>query len=139
MTRRWRYLLAAVVVLAVAVLVARCGGPELLPVGPRGDLVIAGRVTLEPATPAVGRVIRARITVSADRSVTLRRLAVRMRAETGGYADFPPLTDVALGPAEREFTVELVLDKPGEYSYFLAYQLDGDWVSLPPWQQVTVR
>ena len=28
---------------------------------------------------------------------------------------------------------------PGAYTYYLAYQLDGDWVSLPPWQTITVH
>jgi len=138
---RWTYLAAAAVAITLAVVVlSRLGEPDLIPVGPStGEVTIAGRLAVEPATPAAGSTVTARAAISADRAVTLRRLTVRVRDEAGAFHDFPEQENVVLGTVPQEIVFHRDLATPGVYTYHLAYQLDSDWVDLPPWQQFTVR
>ncbi|GAB3156723.1 hypothetical protein GCM10027290_55130 [Micromonospora sonneratiae] len=137
----WTYLAAAAVALTLAVVVAsRLGEPDLIPVSPSaGEVTIAGRLGVEPAVPAAGSTVTARTTISADRTVTLRRLTVKVRDEAGAFHDFPEQENVALGAVPQEIVLHREFAVSGVYTYYLAYQLDGDWVDLPPWQQFTVR
>ncbi|MER7274635.1 hypothetical protein ABT369_09280 [Dactylosporangium sp. NPDC000244] len=138
---RWMYAAAAAVVLAAGVVAyAWLSGPELIALGPPpGRVTIAGRLTLEPASPVAGGTVTARASISADRVVTLSRLTVRVRDEAGALRDFPEQQDVRLGTAPRDIVLQRRFDATGTYTYWLTYELDGDWVDLPPWQQVTVR
>jgi hypothetical protein len=132
---------AAVVVVVFAVV--RWNQPDLVPLGPppmgAAGLTLAGGVALEPATPAAREPVTARVTVSADRHVVLRALVVKVRDEAGTFHDFPELANVELDTGSRQVVASRAFDAPGDYTYYLAYRLDGDWVSLPPWHTVTVR
>ncbi|WP_433269070.1 hypothetical protein ACQPZF_05930 [Actinosynnema sp. CS-041913] len=143
MSTRSRLLWAAaalVLVVSAVVVLSRLNEPDLIPVDPSaGDVTIAGRLSVEPATPAAGGKVVVRATISADRVVVLPRLAVRVRDEAGTFHDFPELVDVELGTAPREVESSRRFPAPGSYTYYLAYQLDGGWVDLPPWQRFTVR
>ncbi|MEV4133772.1 hypothetical protein AB0J72_16570 [Dactylosporangium sp. NPDC049742] len=136
----WVWFAAAAVVIALAVVVVvRLRGPELVDVGPPASRVtIAGELTLEPASPIAGGMVAARATLSADRDITLTRLTVKVRDESGTSHDFPALENVTLGTEARELVLRRRFDTQGTYTYYLTYQLAGEWVDLPPWQQVTV-
>ena len=125
-------------VLAVAVLaIVRVSTPDLVPVVPAstGGVTIAGQLTMTQSGPAVS----AHLTISADRAVTLRELIVRVRDAAGAAHDFPALANVAVSTTPRELVFNGELTTPGTYTYYLAYQLTGDWVSLPPWQTIAIR
>ncbi|CRK58754.1 hypothetical protein [Alloactinosynnema sp. L-07] len=134
------YLAAAAVLLAAVTVfvVTRLTEPDLVPVTSTGGLTIAGPLTLAPEAPEVGQTVTARATVTADRTVTLRRLTVQVRDDLGTAHDFPDLVDVEVGPTAREFVLDREFAEPGYYTYYLAYQLAGDWVTLPPWQSFRV-
>ena len=141
---RWALLVAAgAAVVVVAFAVVRLNQPDLVPLGPppvgAAGLTLAGDVALEPATPAAHEPVTARITLSADRAVVLRGLTVKVRDDAGAFHDFPELANVELGAASRQVVASRAFDAPGNYTYYLAYRLDGDWISLPPWHAVTVR
>jgi hypothetical protein len=129
-----------VALLAGAYLVRTFGGPEVLgvPGGPAGPTII-GSLAVEPASPVAGQTVTVRAMISADRAVTLRVLAVKVTDEAGTFHDFPELHDYALGSTEQEIILRRSFDKPGVYTYYLAYQADGGVVALPPWQTLTVR
>jgi len=134
----WLSLTGAAAVLAVVVFaVAWFSEPDLVPIpAPAGDSVtIAGDITLEQA----GAQLSAQVTISADRDLTLRGLVVRLRDDTGTPHDFPVLNDVDVGTAPREIRVSQDVVPPGGYTCYLAYRLDGDWVSLPPWRRTIVK
>ena len=138
----WTYLVAAAAAITLAVfVVSELGEPDLIPVGPSaGGVTIAGQLMIEPSAPTAGGTVAARATISADRVITLRGLTVKVRDEAGAFHDFPEQTDVELTTVSREIEWYRRFDEPGNYTYYLAYRLDGDeWVNLPPWQQVTVR
>ena len=118
---------AAVVIVLVAVVLARLRGPDLVPVGPpTGRVTIAGELTLEPASPTAGSTVAARAMLSADRSVTLSRLTVKVRDEAGTFHDFPEQENVTLGTEAREIVLHRRFDTPGTYTYHLTYQLAGE-------------
>ena len=129
--------LAAVLVLTTAVVtVVGLSEPDLVPVtDPAGAVTIAGDVTVGRD----GADLTATATISADRELVLSALTVRVRDAAGRDHDFPRRTDVALGTAPTELTFRRPLTEPGVYTYSLAYELDGRWTDLPPWQEVTVR
>ncbi|MGW0432186.1 hypothetical protein ACWDV4_06525 [Micromonospora sp. NPDC003197] len=137
----WTYLAAAAVAITLAVVVFnQMSEPDLIPVSPpTGNVTIAGRLTVEPAAPAVGSTVTVRAVISADRVVTLPKLTVKVRDEAGTFHDFPEQENIALSTLSQEVVLQRELAAPGVYTYYLAYQLDGDWVDLPPWQQFTVR
>lgn len=137
----WMFPVAAVLVVSAAVAgLSWWSEPDLLPLDPpSGAVTIAGQLTLEPAAPVAGSTVTARATLSAEREVTLSALIVKVRDEAGTFYDFPALNNTELGTAPRDFEARRQLPAPGTYTYYLAYQLDGAWVSLPPWQRVTVR
>lgn len=131
--------LAAVLVLTTAVVaVAGFSEPDLVPVTePAGAVTIVGELTVDqdgfvPAT------VTARARLSADREQVLPALVVRVRNEAGAYHDFPRVADVPLGATPREVEFRREFTEPGRYTYCLAYQMDGEWVDLPPWQTVTI-
>ncbi|GLY64180.1 hypothetical protein [Amycolatopsis taiwanensis] len=136
--RLWPYLTGAAVVLAAVVvfLLVRPGQPDLVPVTPvtTGAPTIAGRLTMDQA----GATATARVTISADRPVTLRALTIKVRDEAGAYHDFPAQANVGLTTAPQELVFNRDRLDPGVYTYYLAYRLDADWVSLPPWQSITI-
>ncbi|RZQ61529.1 hypothetical protein [Amycolatopsis suaedae] len=102
--------------------------------------VLVGTLALEPAVPAAGQPVTARAQLSADRPVRLRSLTVKVTDAAGGSLDFPVLRDLPLSTTPQEVTLHRALPAPGQYTYFLAYQMpDGTEVSLPPWQRVMVR
>ncbi|WAL68105.1 hypothetical protein ORV05_10170 [Amycolatopsis cynarae] len=134
----WPYLAGAAAVLAVVVFaLVRLGEPDLVPVPPASTsgVTIAGQLSLTQTGPDVS----AHLTVSADRAVTLRGLTVKVRDRTGAFHDFPELANIELTTVPRELVLNGHLSPPGEYTYYLAYRLGGDWVSLPPWQSITIR
>ncbi|MFD2414716.1 hypothetical protein [Amycolatopsis pigmentata] len=136
--RRWPYLTGAAVVLAAVVvfLLVQPGQPDLVPVTPvtTGAPTIAGQLTMAQSGPTE----TARVTISADRPVTLRALTVKVRDEAGIYHDFPAQENVGLATTPRELVFNRARLDAGVYTYYLAYQLDADWVSLPPWQTIAV-
>lgn len=136
--RLWASLAGVVVVLAAAVFaLVRLDEPDLIPVAPASEsgVTIAGQLTMRQT----GTSVSARLTVSADKSVTLRKLAVRVRDTAGAFHDFPEMANVELSTTPREIVLNRNLGTPGDYTYYLAYQLDADWVSLPPWQTITIH
>ena len=136
--RLWPYLAGAAVVLAVAAFaLARLGGPDLVPVTPTagGQVTIAGQLDMEQS----GAAATAHITISADRAITLRKLTVRVRDEQGAPHDFPELANVELTTTPRDLVLNREPLAAGNYTHYLAYQLDGDWVNLPPWHQITIH
>ena len=137
----WIYVVGAVAALVLVVLVVPTFfEPELIPVSPgEGVVTIAGQVAIEPADPVAGRMATVRATISADRPASLRKFTVKVSDEAGAPHDFPELADVDLGTGPKQFELRRVFPRPGVYKYYLAYQQDGDWVALPPWQYVTVR
>jgi hypothetical protein len=132
------FLAGGVVVLAaVAFALTRLGEPELVPVAPAvtGDVTIAGQTSIEQA----GKTLSAHLTISADRVVTLHKLTVRLRDTAGGFHDFLEMANVELTTTPREIVLNTERTAPGDYTYYLAYQLGTDWISLPPWQTITIH
>jgi hypothetical protein len=129
--------LAAVLVLTTAVVaVVGLSEPDLVPVAdPAGAVTIAGDVAVDQD----GANVTATATISADRELVLSALTVRVRDAAGRDHDFPQQKDVALGTEPREITFRRLLSEPGVYTYSLAYELDGQWTDLPPWQEVTIQ
>ncbi|MEV0272614.1 hypothetical protein AB0H43_27875 [Hamadaea sp. NPDC050747] len=137
---KWMYAAVGVLVVAAVTGLSWWSEPELIPLGPpAGAVTIAGQLALDPAAPVAGATVTARATLSAERDVVLAALIVKVRDEAGAYYDFPALVNAELSTAPRVFETRRDLPAPGTYTYYLAYQLDGAWVSLPPWQRVTVR
>lgn len=129
---------ALVVVLVLAVLLA--GEPDV----PVADLpptpTVVGTLRLEPRLPRAGDEVVVHASVSADRPITVRALTVLVvRRSTNEPYDFPALRDHPIGTATQELTLERTFPEPGEYTYYLAYQLGADWVRLKPWETFTVR
>ena len=114
--------------------------PELVPVDVvAGDVTIVGALSVEPAEPVAGDTVVVKATVSADRAVTLGKVVVRVKDEKGTARDFPTLEDVRLDTTPRTLETSRRLASRGTHTDDLAYERDGTWVSLPPWQQFTVR
>ncbi|NUT92168.1 MAG: hypothetical protein HOY78_09060 [Saccharothrix sp.] len=139
--RVWVGLVAGVaLVVAVVVVVVRLGEPELVPVDVvSGDVTIVGSLAVEPAEPVAGNTVVVKATISADRAVTLSKVVVRVKDEKGTARDFPVLDDVRLDTTPRTVEASRRFAARGTHTYYLAYEQDGGWVSLPPWQQFTVR
>lgn len=128
--------LAAVLVLTAVVVVVGLSEPDLVPVTqPVGAVTIVGDVAVDQD----GANVTATATISADRELVLSALTVRVRDAAGRDHDFPRQEDVALGTVPQEITFRRLLSEPGDYTYSLAYEMDGEWTDLPPWQEVTIR
>ncbi|XVV02625.1 hypothetical protein ACQPW3_35525 [Actinosynnema sp. CA-248983] len=137
--RAWVGIAVAVLVAAVVVVV-RLSEPELVPVDVvSGDVTIVGSLAVEPAEPVAGNTVVVRATISADRTVTLSKVVVRVKDEKGTARDFPVLNDVRLETTPRAVEAQRRFATKGTFTYYLAYEQNGAWVSLPPWQQFTVR
>ncbi len=135
----WMALAAVLVLTAAVVVVTLLREPDLVPVTePAGAVTIVGELTIDQDGRAPDTVT-ARATISADRELVLPALVVRVRDEAGRDHDFPQRTDVALGTTPRAITFEREFAERGTYTYSLAYELDGEWVDLPPWQTVKIR
>lgn len=128
--------MSAAVLVAVVVLT---GEPDVpvgaLPVRP----AIAGSLRLEPPLPKAGQEVVVHATLVADRPIALRALTVRAQDAGGAAHPFPEIGDQRLDTSPREITLRQAFPAAGVYTYYLAYRLDGDWVSLGPWETVTVR
>ncbi|NUT95247.1 MAG: hypothetical protein HOY78_24800 [Saccharothrix sp.] len=132
--------LVAGAALVVALVVAVLAEPELVPVDVvSGNVTIVGSLAVEPAEPVAGNTVVVKATISADRAVTLSKVVVRVEDEKGTARDFPVLDDVRLDTTPRTVEASRRFGAPGTHTYYLAYEKDGGWVSLPPWQRFTVR
>lgn len=141
MRSRWVYGLAGVVaVVVLAGVLLWANEPEVVPLAPvpTGELTVAGQVVLVPGAPGRRQPVTARVTISADRAVTVHGLVVKVRDDSGTFHDFPVLPDVQLTTTPRQLVTSRTFDVRGDYTYYLAYQLDADWVGLPPWHRFTV-
>ncbi|MEU7527995.1 hypothetical protein AB0A74_19855 [Saccharothrix sp. NPDC042600] len=135
-----KFLVPAAVVVAVVLAVVALTAERDVPVAALpAKPTIAGPLRLEPALPKAGQEVVVRAELAADRPLVLRGLTVRVQDTSGAAHDFPELRDQALGTTPREIRLHRVFPEPGEYTYYLAYRLDGDWVTLRPWSTVTVR
>ncbi|GAA0219126.1 hypothetical protein GCM10010492_16320 [Saccharothrix mutabilis subsp. mutabilis] len=140
-TRVWVGVSVAVVALVAAVLVGvRLSESELIPVDVvSGEVTIVGSLAVEPAEPLLGNTVVVKATISADRAVTLAKVVVRVKDDKGTARDFPALEDVRLDTTPRTVEAQRRFASRGTFTYYLAYERDGAWVSLPPWRQFTVR
>jgi hypothetical protein len=130
---------ALVAVLGAATLVVLSGEDDV-PVAALPDRpTIAGSLELEPRLPVAGQEVVVRATLSADRPLALHGLAVRVRDASGAAHDFPEPGERGLGTTPRDITLRRAFPAVGDYTYYLAYRLDGDWVTLQPWEVFTVR
>ena len=100
---------------------------------------IAGSLELEPRLPRAGQEVAVRATLSADRPLALHGLTVRVRDAAGTAHDFPETGERSLGTTPQDITLRRAFPAVGDYTYYLAYRLDGDWVALRPWERFTVR
>jgi hypothetical protein len=100
---------------------------------------IAGSLRLDPPLPRAGQQVVVRATLVADRPITLRALTVRVRDKGGAAHHFPEVGEHLLDTTSRDITLRQAFPVPGDYTYYLAYRLDGDWVDLRPWETFTVR
>ncbi|PRY44758.1 hypothetical protein CLV43_102323 [Umezawaea tangerina] len=100
---------------------------------------IAGSLRLDPPLPKAGQDVVVHLDLVADRPITPRALTVRAQDAGGTSYDFPELAGQALDTTARDITLRRAFPAPGVYTYYLAYRLDGDWVTLRPWETVTVR
>ncbi len=100
---------------------------------------IAGSLELEPRLPRAGQEVAVRAKLTADRPIAVRALAIRVQDAGGASHDFPEIGEHDLDTAPREITLRRAFTTPGAYTYYLAYRLDGDWVTLLPWEKFTVR
>ncbi|XVV00398.1 hypothetical protein ACQPW3_23490 [Actinosynnema sp. CA-248983] len=130
---------AAVVVAAVLAVVALTAERDVPVAGLPSRPTIAGPLRLEPALPKAGQEVTLRAELAADRPLTLRGLTVRVQDAAGVPHDFPELREHALGTTPQEIRLHRAFPAPGEYTYYLAYRLDGDWVTLRPWGTFKVR
>lgn len=139
--RLWMILVAGGLIVAAVFTVARLNQPELLDAAVPAQTAptLAGSLAIEPAQPAVGQPVTVRVLISSDRPITVRSLVVKVRSQAGPSYDFPPVHDYVLGTSPQEILLQRTFDKPGVYSYYLAYDSDGAEVSLPPWQTFAVR
>jgi hypothetical protein len=132
-------LVAVLVLTSAVVVVVQLSEPDLVPVTrPSGAVTIAGGLTVDQDV-LVPDSVTARARISADRELVLSALVVRVRDDSGKHHDFPRRAQVALGTTPREITFRREFAEPGTYSYCLAYEIDGEWVDLPPWQTVTIH
>jgi hypothetical protein len=135
----WIILVAVLGLAGAAAVVVSLSEPDLVPVThPAGAVTIVGELTVDQDGFVPGTVT-ARAVISADRELVLSALAVRVRDRVGRDHDFPERADVALGTTPTEITFRRQFTERGTYIYSLAYELDGEWVDLPPWQTVTIR
>lgn len=135
----WIVLVAVLGLVGAAVVVVSISEPDLVPVTqPAGEVTIVGELTVDQ-DGFVPDTVTARARISADRELVLSALVVRVRDRAGRDHDFPQRADVALGTTPREVTFRREFTERGTYTYGLAYELDGRWVDLPPWQTVTIR
>lgn len=105
-------------------------------------LVTSG-LTLDQRPPYyVGQKITARFTIANEgsRSITFKRLLVGGREPGGKVKDFTPYI-VTLRPGESyNYQGSLLLDKPGHYHFFIAYQTpDGRWNTSVPAKSGMIR
>jgi len=100
---------------------------------------IAGSLELQPRLPRAGEEVVVRATLTADRPLALHGLTVRVRDAAGTGHDFPETGERSLGTTPQDITLRRAFPAAGDYTYYLAYRLDGDWVSLQPWERFTVR
>lgn len=145
-TSRPRWVLPTVfaALLLAAMAIRFVSRPDLLDVpSTSGDTtapIIVGELKVEPADPIVGQTVTFRASVVADRTMTMRRMTVWVQ-EPGSVTprDLAGPSNYAVGTAERQLVLGTTFAKPGTYSYWLAYDLTGKWVSLEPFLTVTVR
>jgi hypothetical protein len=88
--------------------------------------------------PQPGQVVTAGAKLVAARQVKLRSLAILARDEAGKNYDFPHVANFVLGTQQKEFTTRRAFDKPGIYTYWVAYITRGGWTSVGPRQTITV-
>ena len=102
---------------------------------------VVATVTLEPRVPEAGEEVVAKVSVAADRPITVEAITVQVFQRTTNSAhDFSELPDHAIGTTAQELTFRRSFAEPGRYTYFLAYRLGGpEWVRLKPWETFTVR
>jgi hypothetical protein len=88
--------------------------------------------------PQPGQVVTAGAKLVAARQTTLRSLAILARDKAGNNYDFPHVAKFVLGTQQKEFTTRRAFDKPGTYTYWVAYLTKGSWTSVGPRQTFTV-
>jgi hypothetical protein len=139
--RLWMLLVAGWLAATAVFALARLNQPELLDaaVPAHAAPTLAGSLDIEPAKPTVGQQVTVRVSISSDRPITVRTLIVKVRSQAGPSYDFPSVHDYPLGTTPQEIVLQRTFDQPGVYSYYLAYDLDGTEIPLPPWQTFTVR
>ena len=136
---RLLWIVLAVVLVVTGAVVVSLSEPDLVPVTqPAGEVTIVGELGIDQ-DGFVPDTVTARARISADRELVLSALVVRVRDRAGRGHDFPQRADVTLGTTPREVTFRREFTERGTYTYGLAYELDGRWVDLPPWQTVTIR
>ena len=89
-------------------------------------------------SPRVGDEVTAGAKLVAERSTTLRYLLVAARDQTGRNYDFPRVENYTIGTRQKVFTAQRTFDKPGTYTFWIAYSRNGAWTSLGPRGSITV-
>jgi hypothetical protein len=128
-------LVVAAVVVAAVLAADRDVPVSALPERP----TIAGSLRLDPALPKAGQQVVVRATLVADRPITLRALAVRVQDTSGAAHHFPEVGEHRLDTTPQDITLRRTFPVAGDFTYYLAYRLDGGWVDLRPWETFTVR
>jgi hypothetical protein len=86
----------------------------------------------------VGDVVTAGAKLVAERPTTLRYLVIAVRDQAGRIYDFPRAENVTVGTSQREVTAQRTFDKPGTYTYWVAFFKNGTWTKLSPTDTITI-
>lgn len=87
--------------------------------------------------PKVGQTVTAGAKLVAERRTTVT-LVIAVRDQSGKIYDFPRADNFTIGTRQREFTAQRTFDKPGVYTYWVAYLKNDKWTALQPRQTITV-
>lgn len=117
--------------------------PKLISV-PEGDIagavpLVVGRIDATPEAPSDGERVTLHVQISADRAMTLRRIAVRLQDPAGQTRDLQGPSSYVVGTTSQDFEVVTQPLGVGVYRYWLVYEQADEWVSMEPFFALYVR
>jgi hypothetical protein len=136
LTRSWRIALPICVVAVMMV-----GGVAAASSFDRSNnyKVTVQALGIDPTSPTVGQTVTAVAKVAAEHPQKFDLVVLVVRDQDGGNYDFPSAQNWSVGGSrQKEFTASRAFDKPGTYTYWLAFRKAGTWTNLDPKKMFTV-
>jgi len=93
---------------------------------------------VDVAQAHVGETVTAGAKLVAERRTSLRYIVIAVRDQAGTMYDFPRVENFTVGTSQKELTAQRTFDKPGIYTYWVAFFKNGKWTNPGPRETFTV-